>query len=123
MKKLTLLFTLACIASFAQSSYTLIQTPLAAPAPGSTVHPQIVVTSASGITAGNWTEQKANLATAGGLQMTGVATAALPACNAATAGTTWVVNDANANTFHTTLAGGGSTVTPVFCTGTTWIID
>lgn len=47
--------------------------------------------------------------------------AALPACAGGTQGEFTYVTDALAPAFLTTIAAGGSTVTPVFCNGTNWV--
>ena len=46
----------------------------------------------------------------------------LPTAAAGLAGQRAIVTDANATTFLSTVAAGGSNVVPVFCTGTTWVI-
>jgi hypothetical protein len=51
-----------------------------------------------------------------------VAVSGLPTCNSAAKGAHAFVTDANATTFNTTVAGGGSNNLPVFCDGTNWKI-
>ena len=46
----------------------------------------------------------------------------LPTCNSGANGTHASVTDANATTFLSTAAGGGSNNVPVFCNGTNWVI-
>jgi len=46
----------------------------------------------------------------------------LPTCNSGAQGTHASVNDANATTFLSTVAGGGSNKVPVYCNGTNWVI-
>lgn len=70
--------------------------------------------------------------TAGGLTVTqyvkplAVGVASLAACSAATVGARATVNDSNAASFTlgigAVVAAGGSTVVPVFCNGTNWLI-
>ncbi|WP_175952883.1 hypothetical protein [Burkholderia sp. BCC0405] len=48
-------------------------------------------------------------------------TSTLPTCNSATKGYTMTVTDATSPTYGATLTGGGSVVTPVFCTGSSWV--
>jgi len=50
------------------------------------------------------------------------ATAALPSASAAGAGARALVTDANATTFLSTVAGGGSNIVPVVSNGTNWVI-
>lgn len=53
----------------------------------------------------------------------GVSTVAiLPTCNAGAEGTRSGVTDANATTFLSVVAGGGSNHVPVYCNGTAWVI-
>lgn len=47
---------------------------------------------------------------------------ALATCNSAATGQRSQVSDANATTFLSTVAGGGSNVVPVMCNGTNWVI-
>jgi len=64
------------------------------------------------------------------LNGTGVATlllppttvSGLPTCNSGANGTHSSVTDANATTFLSTVAGGGSNNVPVYCNGTNWVI-
>lgn len=51
-----------------------------------------------------------------------VAVAALPSAASAGAGSRRLVNDANATTFNSTVAGGGANIVPVFSDGTNWKI-
>lgn len=53
---------------------------------------------------------------------TPVTVASLPAASAALKGTKYVVSDATATTYASTVAGGGSYCVPVLCTGSVWII-
>jgi hypothetical protein len=53
---------------------------------------------------------------------TPVTVSALPTCNSGRQGAHAFVTDANATTFNTTVAGGGSNKLPVFCDGTNWKI-
>jgi hypothetical protein len=54
--------------------------------------------------------------------VTPVAVASLPAANASGAGARHHVNNANATTFNTIVAGGGANSVPVFSDGTNWRI-
>lgn len=48
--------------------------------------------------------------------------ATLPTASTALTGTRFFVTDSNSSTFHGIVAGGGSTVVPVYCDGTNWRI-
>lgn len=66
-----------------------------------------------------------NTGTAGSVayvRLNGVAVASLPVASATYKGCRGTVTDANATTFMTTVAGGGTNVVPVFCDGTAWKI-
>lgn len=63
-----------------------------------------------------------NFLAVGWLQSGVVAVASLPTCNSAAKGARLFVNDANATTFASTVAAGGSNNVPVVCNGTNWII-
>lgn len=56
------------------------------------------------------------------IRITPVAVSALPSASTAGAGAKAMVNDANATTFASTVAGGGSNVVPVYSDGTNWKI-
>ena len=58
----------------------------------------------------------------GYIKQTPVAVSALPAAATVGAGTRGFVNDANATTFASVVAGGGSNVVPVYSDGTNWLI-
>jgi len=55
-------------------------------------------------------------------QITATTVGALPTCNAAAEGTEYGVTDANATTFHASVAAGGSNHVQVYCNGTNWVI-
>jgi hypothetical protein len=57
------------------------------------------------------------------LQGGAVPVASLPTCNAGAKAARYFVIDADANTFHTTAAGGGANNVAVVCDGTNWYID
>jgi hypothetical protein len=68
-----------------------------------------------------------NIASTGSVTTTDVITtpvtvSGLPTCNSGAQGAHAFVTDANATTFNTTVAGGGSNKLPVFCDGTNWKI-
>ena len=68
-----------------------------------------------------------NVATTGSVTTPDVVTtpvtvSALPTCNSGRQGAHAFVTDANATTFNTSVAGGGSNKLPVFCDGTNWKI-
>jgi hypothetical protein len=77
----------------------------------------------------NESTTSATLTAAGALTLTktvqtGVSTVSgLSTCNTAAKGTRSFVTDANATTFHTTAAGGGSNNMAVVCDGTNWYLD
>lgn len=56
------------------------------------------------------------------IKVTAVTVAQLPAAATAGAGARATVTDANATTFASTVAGGGSNIVPVMSNGTNWII-
>lgn len=58
-----------------------------------------------------------------GVQTVATTVAGLPACSVALKGMRRFVTDANANTFHTTAAGGGANNVGVTCDGTAWYIS
>jgi len=58
----------------------------------------------------------------GYIKQTPVAVSALPAAATVGAGTRGFVNDANATTFASVVASGGSNVVPVYSDGTNWLI-
>jgi hypothetical protein len=60
--------------------------------------------------------------TATDIVTTPVTVSGLPTCNSGARGAHAFVTDANATTFNTTVAGGGSNNLPVFCDGTNWKI-
>lgn len=55
-------------------------------------------------------------------QVSVVAVASLPTCNSGAEGTIMGVNNANATTFNSTVAGGGTNHVSVYCNGTNWVI-
>ncbi|MDF3016201.1 MAG: hypothetical protein K0R44_1426 [Thermomicrobiales bacterium] len=57
-----------------------------------------------------------------GVGAAGVTVASLPSASALGAGATALVTNANATTFASTVAGGGSNVVPVYSDGTNWKI-
>jgi hypothetical protein len=63
-----------------------------------------------------------NIGGTGTLKNGAVTVASLPTCNSGAEGTHYGVTDANATTFLTTVAGGGSNHVPVYCNGTNWVI-
>lgn len=63
-----------------------------------------------------------NLRTQGGVQVAVVAVASLPTCNAAAEGLMMGVNNANAVTYNSTVAAGGTNHMPVYCNGTNWVL-
>lgn len=58
---------------------------------------------------------------AGQLQTGGTTVGGLPACNAGNRGSRLYVTDANAPSFLGVLLGGGSTTSPAFCNGASWV--
>lgn len=58
----------------------------------------------------------------GYIKQTPVAVSALPAAATVGAGTRGFVNDANATTFASVVAGGGANTVPVYSDGTNWLI-
>jgi hypothetical protein len=57
-----------------------------------------------------------------GVGQAGVTVANLPSASTLGAGATALVTDANATTFASTVAGGGSNVVPAYSDGTNWKI-
>jgi hypothetical protein len=53
---------------------------------------------------------------------TTVTVASLPTASTALRGMKMFVSDANATTFASTVAGGGSNYVPVYCNGSNWVI-
>ena len=53
---------------------------------------------------------------------TPVTVASLPTASTALKGTRYVVSDATATTFASTVAGGGANCVPVLCNGSNWVI-
>lgn len=58
-----------------------------------------------------------------GIQTVATTVAGLPTCTATLKGTRRFVTDANANTFHTTVAGGGANNVGTTCDGANWYIS
>lgn len=52
----------------------------------------------------------------------GSTVAALPACNAASKGKEYMLNDATTPAWNATVVGGGAVVIIVFCNGTNWVV-
>lgn len=83
----------------------------------------VIFRSGGGVSIGTTTDPGAtNFLAAGWVQTGVVAVGSLPTCNAAAKGARHFVNDANATTFASTVAGGGANNVPVVCNGTNWII-
>lgn len=112
--------TLGSTCTVAAAAGTLTGATLASGVTGSSL--TSVGTIATGVwNAGAVTSSAAVTATTT-LKSGAVAVASLPTCNAAAEGTHYGVTDANAATFHTVAAGGGTNHVAVYCNGTSWFI-
>lgn len=56
------------------------------------------------------------------LQLTAIAFASLPTCNAGAEGALYAVNNSNSATFNATMAGGGSNHVMAYCNGSNWTV-
>jgi hypothetical protein len=87
----------------------------------STPTERVRITAAGNVGVGTTTPSVA-LHVVGAVRHSTFTVATLPAAGTAGAGTRAMVTDANATTFHSIVAGGGSNVVPVFSDGTNWRI-
>lgn len=84
---------------------------------GSTVSTALAMTALSFTTTGS----SPTCPVTGCMGIAAKAVGSLGTCNAAAKGTFQVVNDALSPTFLTTIAAGGSALSPVICNGTNWV--
>lgn len=92
--------------------------------PAGTAAVNLVASFGAGLMVGTLTDPGAGSILLTKFLQTGTTTVgSLPTCNAGTKGARFFVTDANAATFHTTAAGGGSNNVGVTCDGTNWYIS